>query len=230
VTVTGRWLPAITQTSFIRKSALGLAGLAFVGGAVAGPAAAASAAPTGKPIVAAVQADGQGASAKSVDVRYEAQPNYYYCGPAATRIALTGLGHTPSQDDVAKQLATTTEGTDSAEDTTRVLNAVTGDEAYQTRSIPARKASPQDADRLREDVVRAVDSGRPVVANIAGTTTDTAGNTHSFEGGHYLTVVGYDDGGRIVDIADPANVNGQNHYSMTTVDMANWIATRGYSA
>ena len=35
-----RWLPAIEQTSVLRKGALGLAGLALVGGAVAGPAAA----------------------------------------------------------------------------------------------------------------------------------------------------------------------------------------------
>jgi hypothetical protein len=34
-----RWLPAITETSFVRKTALGVVGLAFVGGAVAGPAA-----------------------------------------------------------------------------------------------------------------------------------------------------------------------------------------------
>ncbi len=40
-----RWLPAIEQTSFVRKSVLGVAGLVFVGGAVAGPAVAAQAAP-----------------------------------------------------------------------------------------------------------------------------------------------------------------------------------------
>ncbi|MBE1492155.1 hypothetical protein [Plantactinospora soyae] len=50
-TLFSRWLPAIEQTSIIRKSALGLAGLAFVGGAVAGPAMAAQAAPEqGQPV------------------------------------------------------------------------------------------------------------------------------------------------------------------------------------
>jgi hypothetical protein len=44
-TVFSGWLPAVERTSFIRKSALGLAGLAFVGGAVAGPAVAAQASP-----------------------------------------------------------------------------------------------------------------------------------------------------------------------------------------
>jgi hypothetical protein len=40
-----RWLPAIVETSFVRKTVLGVAGLAFVGGAVAGPASQAFAAP-----------------------------------------------------------------------------------------------------------------------------------------------------------------------------------------
>ncbi|MBE1490558.1 hypothetical protein [Plantactinospora soyae] len=44
-TLFSRWLPAVEQTSIVRKSVLGLAGLAFVGGAVAGPAVAAQAAP-----------------------------------------------------------------------------------------------------------------------------------------------------------------------------------------
>jgi hypothetical protein len=233
MTTFGRWLPAITQTPIIRNSALGLAGLAFAAGAVAGPATAATAtaaAPADKPTPAAAQKANKTPSAKTVDVQYEAQPNFYYCGPAATRIALTGLGHDPSQDDVAKQLGTTTDGTNSAEDTTRVLNAITGGDVYKTKSIPDKKASRAEAHRLQADVVRAIDNNHPVVANIAGTTTDTDGNVHSFEGGHYLTIVGYNDGGRTVNIADPANVNGQNHYTMTTTDMANWIATRGYSA
>ncbi|MFD0970056.1 hypothetical protein ACFQ3X_15685, partial [Plantactinospora endophytica] len=44
-TLFSRWLPAVEQTSLVRKTALGVAGLAFVGGAVAGPAVAAQAAP-----------------------------------------------------------------------------------------------------------------------------------------------------------------------------------------
>jgi hypothetical protein len=41
-----RFLPAITDNTFVRKSALGVAGLAFVGGAVAAPATHAFATPT----------------------------------------------------------------------------------------------------------------------------------------------------------------------------------------
>ncbi|MFY1692191.1 hypothetical protein [Plantactinospora sp. WMMB782] len=54
-----RWLPAIEKTSIVRKGALGVAGLAFVGGAVAGPAVAAQAAPehVGSPVSQSVLAD-----------------------------------------------------------------------------------------------------------------------------------------------------------------------------
>ncbi|WP_285792315.1 C39 family peptidase, partial [Micromonospora sp. NBRC 101691] len=72
-------------------------------------------------------------------------------------------------------------------------------------------------------------NGRAVVANIAGTATDTNGTTHSFEGGHYISVVGYRDNADTVKIADSANPN-QASYWITTDALADWIATRGYSA
>ncbi|MGX7672946.1 hypothetical protein [Plantactinospora sp. DSM 117369] len=59
-TLFSRWLPAVEQTSLVRKTALGVAGLAFVGGAVAGPAVAAQAAAehAGSPVSQSVmQAD-----------------------------------------------------------------------------------------------------------------------------------------------------------------------------
>ncbi|MEQ4303040.1 hypothetical protein ABNF97_16855 [Plantactinospora sp. B6F1] len=58
-TMFSRWLPAIEQTSLIRRTALGVAGLAFVGGTVAGPAVAAQAAPehVGSPVSQSVLAD-----------------------------------------------------------------------------------------------------------------------------------------------------------------------------
>ncbi|MER5705827.1 C39 family peptidase, partial [Micromonospora sp. NPDC002296] len=72
------------------------------------------------------------------------------------------------------------------------------------------------------------DNGRAVVANIAGTTTDIDGGVHSFEGGHYISVVGYRDNGSIVRIADSANPD-QASYEITVDNLADWIATRGYA-
>jgi hypothetical protein len=230
MTTVKRWLPAITETP-IRKTALGIAGLAVVGGAFAGPALSMSTAQASMtPTAAAVSVKDvdKGAPSKVLDYQYKAQENFYYCAPAATRIALSAQGHTPSQDDVAKRLGTTEAGTPSALDTTRVLNS-DGGKDYRTVEIPDAMVKPEQMDRLQVDVVHAIDAKRPVVMNIKGTATDVDGGTHSYEGGHYLTVVGYDDHGRKVKIADPADPN-RSAYWMSTITLANWAAERGYSA
>ncbi|WBB81636.1 C39 family peptidase [Micromonospora sp. WMMD882] len=168
-------------------------------------------------------------STKVLDVAYQAQTTYYYCGPAATRIALTARDVVRSQDDLARRLNTTTSGTNSAADTTRVLNDLVGRDAYRTRTIPGGAATTAQTDRLRADVVRAVGNGYAPVVNIAGSVTDVDGGWHSYPGGHYVTVVGYRADGRTVKIADPADPAAASYW--VTVDvLADWIATRGYSA
>jgi hypothetical protein len=166
--------------------------------------------------------------AKDVTIDYQAQPNFYYCGPASTRIALTATGHNLSQDEIAKALGTTEAGTPSAEDTTRVLNQIIGSNKYQTTALPDTPVKPEQMDKLQADIVTTIDDNRAIVANIAGTTTDTDGATHSYEGGHYITVVGYRDDGRQAKIADPANPNVASYW-VSTIDLANWMATHGYS-
>nr|WP_213455006.1 C39 family peptidase [Micromonospora sp. NBRC 107566] len=222
--------------TFVTKSALATAGVALVGGmAAAGDATLTRhhEPTTGAGVVSTAPASERKlvATPASKEVRYEyqSQPNFFYCGPASTRIALTSVGHPLSQDDVAKALGTTEDGTNSAVDITRVLNSSGGKDAYETTSIPGPAAKPADVERLQTNVTQANAQNRAVVANIAGTAVDTDGMAHSYEGGHYLTVVGYRDQGRTVKIADPANPNVQSYW-MNTSDLANWIATRGYSA
>ncbi|MFI6758082.1 C39 family peptidase [Micromonospora sp. NPDC050417] len=168
-------------------------------------------------------------ASKVLDYEYEAQINGWYCGPAATRIALTARDRSPSQDEVAAALGTTGNGTNSADDTTRGLNQLAKTDFYRSTFIPGAP-SPAQMDQLQADVVHAISNGYAVVANIVGSATDTDGGWHAYDGGHYLTVVGYRDNGRTVQIADPAFVNGVSSYWMTTIDLANWMATRGYSA
>jgi hypothetical protein len=197
------------------------------------PTAAAAARPT--PTTPAAPATNQAVAvsaptSKMLDYQFQLQETYYYCGPAAARIAASAKGHVASQGDFAGRLGTTTFGTNSAVDTTRVLNQVDGVAFYHTTSIPGRSATPAQMDRLQADVVRAISNGYPVVANIVGTVTDTLGGQHSYGGGHYLTVVGYRDQGRTVLIADPADTVADGSYWVTTIDMANWMATRGYSS
>ncbi|MFI6265595.1 C39 family peptidase, partial [Micromonospora sp. NPDC051006] len=101
-------------------------------------------------------------------------------------------------------------------------------DAYHSVEIRNSNADGKQTDTLRADILRTVDDGRAVVANIAGTSTDTDGTTHSFEGGHYISVVGYRDGGNEAKIADSADPN-MASYWISTEHLADWIATRGYS-
>ncbi|MET8045704.1 C39 family peptidase, partial [Micromonospora sp. NPDC005215] len=101
-------------------------------------------------------------------------------------------------------------------------------DAYHSVEISNPNADDKQTDRLRADVVKTVDDGRAVVANIAGTSTDTNGGVHSYEGGHYISVVGYRDNGTTVTIADSADPNTAS-YQITIEHLADWIATRGYA-
>jgi hypothetical protein len=165
---------------------------------------------------------------KVLDYDYEAQNTYYNCGPAATRNALSAAGIDRTQEELGAELGTTEMGTNSAEDTTRVLNAEVKGSPYRTRMIPTAP-SPAQMDRLQADVVKAITDGRGVVANVVGDATDTDGGWHSYGGGHYIAVVGYKDNGRTVRIADSANPADPSYW-ITTIDLANWITSRGYSA
>ena len=215
-------------TTLLRKTVLTAAGIAATAGGIAGPAIAAHAAPTTS--TTGVVADRKGHGERELDVRYEAQPNFYFCGPAAARNALSVQGKNIDVHAMAKEMGTTEAGTNSINDITPVLNKQTGKDVYKSTEIPVDKARDRDkVDKLRADVVTTVDDGRAVVANIAGTATDTDGNTHSFEGGHYISVVGYRDNGKIVTIADSANPN-QASYRMDVDELARWIASRGYSS
>ncbi|MGW4502037.1 C39 family peptidase, partial [Micromonospora sp. NPDC004336] len=153
----------------------------------------------------------------------------YYCGPAAARNALSVQGKNIDVDGMAQRMGTTEAGTNSINDITPVLNKETGRDAYQSVEIRETKADDKQTDKLRTDIVTAIDEGHAVVANIAGTATDTDGTTHSFEGGHYISVVGYRDNGNTVTIADSADPN-QASYRMSVDNLADWIATRGYTA
>ncbi|MGC5291431.1 C39 family peptidase, partial [Micromonospora sp. DT231] len=92
----------------------------------------------------------------------------------ATRNALSVQGKNINVDDMAKEMGTTEAGTNSINDITPVLNKETGKaDAYHSVEISKPDADAGQTDRLRADVVKTVDDGRAVVANIAGTSTDT---------------------------------------------------------
>jgi hypothetical protein len=177
---------------------------------------------------AAAPAPAAPAKDKALGYDFELQPNFYYCGPAATRIALTALGQQHSFDQLAGELGTTVDGTNSAFDVARVLNANLGGNVYHAVEIPGQSATPAQVSELQHEAVAAITSNHPIVGNVAGTATDLSGGQHSYPG-HYLAIVGYGENGTTVKIADPADTNGDGSYWMSTVDAANWMATHGYA-
>ncbi len=241
-----RILPNSIRTPILRKAALTSAGLAFTAGAIAGPVALATQAHAAPTHTAAVHTQNhnndhsdthgdrgdhgrdQANTSKELRYDYQAQPNFYYCGPAATRNALSADGHTINMDDLANEMGTTEAGTNSAEDTTRALNKVLGTDKYHTTALPNPHVNPEQMDQLQHDIKTTIDDNRALVANVAGTSTDTDGTTHSYEGGHYIAIHGYRDDGRQVKIADSANPNTASYW-ISTINLANWMATRGYS-
>ena len=195
---------------------LGLATAGFLA-AVAGPASAAHAADAPPP-------------ALELAHDFQIQENGYYCGPSATRVALSAQGKVLTQDQVAQKLGTTPNGTDSINQVTDALNGELGAGRYHSVTIPGPKASPEQVAQLKADVVTSLSAGKPIVANIAGTVTDEDGQVHSYQGGHYLPVIGYAGNGETVRIADSWDKDGNAHYTITADQLANWTATRGYSA
>ncbi|RKN50393.1 C39 family peptidase [Micromonospora endolithica] len=214
------------RTAVTRRSALGLAGLALVATGVAAPATGALAAPSQVPSVTLQQAEKK--SDKRVDYRFQAQPNIYFCGPASTRIALSAQGNIQSQDELASKLGTTVAGTASAFDVTRVLNEELGKDVYKTGEIPNDTATADEVRRLKDDLITALDDDRVAVVNVIGAGTDADGVSRDFPVGHYVTAVAYD--GDQVKIADPWQPVGDGTYWMSVGELAEWAASRGYSA
>ena len=196
--------------------------------------AGAPAAPAPAPAAAPAPAPAAPAPAPPVEMglphSFELQSTGYYCGPAAARVALSAQGKVYGQDHVAQQLGTTPNGTDNVRQITKLLNAELGAGRYAAYDIPGPKATDAERQKLKADVVSAITQGKPVVANIAGVTTDDAGEVHSYVGGHYIPVVGYFNNGDTVLIADSADKVGSPSYFLSIDKLANWIASRGYTA
>ena len=212
-------LSAVSGTRARKATLLGLAALGVSGAIALSP-------------TAAYASDGEappsGMGVASFDGAL--QPNGYYCGPAATRIALSAHGSLPSFDELAGNLGTTTSGTNSIHDVTRVLNERLGADRYKSTEISGERATLVEAAQLRTDIVRTVNEGDVVVANIAGSWTDTHGDLHSYPGGHYIAITGYAKNGNEITIVDPADRILSNQYQLPVEVLAHWIATRGYTA
>ncbi|MEV4732272.1 C39 family peptidase [Saccharopolyspora sp. NPDC049426] len=171
---------------------------------------------------------------KELPVNYAAQLTGYWCGPAATRIAMSSkTGDLPSQAELAKELRTTENGTDHVGQVADGLNkllAPTGTH-YVAKDLSSRQVSPEMTNELWDDTVRNIDSGKAMVANIvAPPGNQPPGYPSSQTIYHYVSVVGYDSDKKNVKIADPANFSGNKEYWLSLDQLTSLVQPRGYVA
>jgi Peptidase_C39 like family len=170
-------------------------------------------------------------ASKTLEVDYQVQETSYWCGPAATRIALSARMAAPSQADLAAQLGTTENGTDDIKQVTGVLNANLGTNAYESKYLPNDPPSQEQKDLLWNDIVHGIDDNHPLVTNIvAPPGNQPPGYPPDQTIYHYFTVIGYDEANKTVLIADPASFGGNQIYWLSFDQLASLIPPKGYSA
>lgn len=173
----------------------------------------------------------EGHTWKVLNVHYEAQVTGYWCGPTATRIALSARMNPPSQASLASQLGTTSNGTDWIGQVTGVLNANLGGGPYQTRELPDDPPTPDQKSRFWDDIVASIDQGYPIVANIvAPPGNHPPGYPNDRTIYHYFTIIGYNPDTRQAYIADPANFGGHSMYWLSFDQLATLVPPKGYAA
>jgi hypothetical protein len=163
-----------------------------------------------------------------LNVDYQVQETGYWCGPAATRIALSARGIYVSQADLAAQLGTTTNGTDWIGLVTGLLDNYVG--WYETKEMPNDPPTQGQRDLLWNDIVLDINNGYAIVANIVAPANNHPPGYPDYTIYHYFTVIGYDDANMSVLIADPASFQGNQIYWLSFDQLATLIPPKGYSA
>jgi hypothetical protein len=168
---------------------------------------------------------------KVLGISYQVQETGYWCGPAATRHALSArMGNPPTQSQLAQQLPTSTNGTDWIGQITTTLNNRLGASRYRTVEMPNDPPTQAQRDRLWNDILVSIDNNYPVVANIvAPPSNHPPGYPSNQTIYHYFTVTGYNPDTRQVYIADSANFGGNKQYWLTFDQLATLIPPKGYS-
>ncbi|MFK4089223.1 C39 family peptidase [Kribbella sp. NPDC020789] len=166
---------------------------------------------------------------RTLTIQFQYQQTSYWCGPAATRIALSARISPPSQQQLANELPTTTNGTDWIGQVTRVLNNHLGTGWYETKEMPNDPPTQAQRDLLWRDVQLDINNNYPIVANIVAPANNHPPGYPNYTIWHYFTVIGYDTSDSTVLIADPAGF-GPATYWLTFNQLATLIPPKGYSA
>lgn len=139
------------------------------------------------------------------------QETGYWCGPAATQVVLNTRGIFVNESELARQIGTTTAGTDYVGLIERALDQRVPDAQYTSVYIDSDPPTQTQKDRLWADIVNSINAGYGVVMNWVAPPSNyprgVKGSTSpSYRGGtvfHYVACMGYDDAdSRAVWIAD----------------------------
>ncbi|AMS02111.1 endolysin [Mycobacterium phage Xeno] len=140
------------------------------------------------------------------------QETGYWCGPAATQVVLNSRGIIKAESDLARQIGTTTRGTDYVGLIERVLDAIVPDARYTSVYIENDPPTAAQKETLWRNLVASINAGYGVVMNwVAPPSNKPRGVKGSaspaYSGGttyHYVAAMGYDDNpaARAVWIAD----------------------------
>ncbi|MFC4852424.1 C39 family peptidase [Actinophytocola glycyrrhizae] len=188
----------------------------------------AAAAPSGTPPVPASAPSAQGVE-KILPFQHQWQQTGYWCGPAATRVAISArTSNPPSQAALAAQLGTHTGGTDHISQVSSVLRANLG-VPYEYREMPNDPPTQWQRDQLWRDIIADIDAGFAVVANIvAPPGNQPPGYPSNQTVYHYIAVVGYDTNYNTVLIADSAQFS-LGVYWLNFSQLATLIPPKGYA-
>jgi hypothetical protein len=176
-------------------------------------------------------------SKKALAVVWQGQQTGYWCGPASTRIALSAKlsgSKLPSQQALATKMGTTTNGTDHIGLVRAAMNQVLNTSWYGTHAMYDPPTSAQ-RNQLKSDLIKNIGAGYAMVGNVI-----SGWRPPGYPPGtiyHYIAIVGYDQSGDRVLIADPAGagaagtkwVNVPKTYWISTWDLGTWIGGKGYA-
>ena len=139
-----------------------------------------------------------------IPVTFQTQQLSYYCGPAAVRMVLSGIGIIDTQYNIACAINTGTNGTDFGDDLVNGMNSYVAGTAYGF-FLQWHYYTSANTATMKSNMMYAINYGNPVLVN-----SDESDGEHIPGHGeaniiyHYACVNGYSYGGASFLYTDPA--------------------------
>ncbi len=165
---------------------------------------------------------------------YQVQRYGWNCGPTSTRCALSTRGVLVSQDAIIADINSRIpagsrvddDGTDYVDLLLPTLRAKSKVQ-YFTRYIKSGNPPTATIDLLWSDMRASIAAGYGCVANIVADPGISPPGYPNYRIWHYIAIVGFDDAGRKLLVADSANFSGINHYWLPVTQLARLIGNQG---